>query len=241
MRCLRRGINSRRRSALCLIVVVSFIVALACIIAGCSPIGSDSGAQQDSGGIATGSPYPSEPHPPDESPPIGDAQTSKPPNTTPGSPDSGGNSPNDDTDPLLTLPYTFTAVDLYGNAVTERTLGEKEVFFIHYWGTWCPPCISEMPDIGEVAQEYGDRVGFIGLLDDYASNLEGAIKIAESSGIPSSFIMVDANEPSVRPLLELVQSGYVPTTTLIHRGEIDGPYIGAYGKAYAELIEALLP
>ena len=140
----------------------------------------------------------------------------------------------------MVFPYSFTARDLYGNAVNERTLGEKKVFFVHLWGTWCPPCLYEMPDLARIAQEYGDRVGFIGLLDDYDSNLNGAISIVESYGIPNSFIMVDAYEPSVRPLLDLVTTGYVPTTVFLVLGEVDGPYIGAYGDGYIEIIERLL-
>ena len=99
-----------------------------------------------------------------------------PPNTA----GSGSGSGEIDTPPVVVpgsssgfiFPYQFAAMDLYGNPIDERTLGEKEVYFVQYWGTWCPPCVGEMPELAELAYMYGDRVGFIGLDDDYKSNID---------------------------------------------------------------------
>ena len=138
------------------------------------------------------------------------------------------------------FPYSFSTQDLYGNTVTEASLGEKEVFFVHYWATWCPPCVSEMPDLAKVAERYGDRVGFIALLDDFSSAKATAIRLTESSGV--SFINVDANHSEFRTLLRLVQSGYVPTTVLIDRdGRVIGEQIiGAHGSGYGRFIDNAL-
>ena len=138
------------------------------------------------------------------------------------------------------FPYAFTAEDLYGKTVTEKSLGEKEVFFIHYFATWCPPCIREMPDLATIAKRYGDRVGFIALLDDYKDNKAAAIRLAENAGIP--FIMVDAGHSNFRTLRQMVQSGYVPTTILIGRDGkvIGGQIVGAYGLGYANFIDRAL-
>lgn len=37
-------------------------------------------------------------------------------------------------------------VDLNGNEVSESYLLEKPVF-VHFWATWCRPCIKEMPGL----------------------------------------------------------------------------------------------
>jgi len=138
------------------------------------------------------------------------------------------------------FPYVFSAEDIYGKRVTEKTLGEKEIFFVHYFATWCPPCVREMPDLAAIAKKYGDRVGFIGLLDDYAENKAAAIRLAENSGVP--FFMVDAEHSDFRNLLKMVQSGYVPTTILIGKdGKVIGEQIvGAYGLKYANYIDKAL-
>ena len=140
----------------------------------------------------------------------------------------------------ISFPYQFSAVDLYGNAVTDGTLGEKEVFLVHLWATWCPPCIVEMPDFPELMDMYGDRVGFIALLTDYDTNLSGAINIVQSSGISDSFIMINAYEQSVEPLLALLESGFVPTTVLISKHGISEQIVGAHGMGYAAFIDELL-
>ena len=163
-------------------------------------------------------------------------------------PDSGAGSTSEDTPPVIApepsprfiFPYWFTAMDLYGNPVNERTLGEREVFFVQYWGTWCPPCVGEMPELAELARMYGNRVGFIALLDDYDSNLDRAIQIVESSGIPNRFIMIDAHEPSASQILNLLKSGYVPTTVLISTDGVGEQLIGSYGLGFAREIDKLL-
>ena len=42
---------------------------------------------------------------------------------------------------------------------------------VNVWGAWCPPCRAEAPALGEVSEEYGERVQFLGIdiLDDRAS------------------------------------------------------------------------
>jgi len=138
------------------------------------------------------------------------------------------------------FPFAFSVEDIYGRRVTEKSLGEKEIFFVHYLATWCPPCVREIPDLATIAKKYGDRVGFIGLLDDYDTNKAAAIRLVENAGIP--FIMVDADHNDFRNLLRMVQSGYVPTTILIGRdGKIIGNQIvGAYGLGYANFIDRAL-
>ena len=140
------------------------------------------------------------------------------------------------------FPYVFAAEDLYGNPVTEKALGEKRLFFVHYWATWCPPCVAEMPDLAGLAKDYRNDVGFLALLGDYDSNIDGAKKITESAGVPDSFIMVDANLPDFEELLSMVSSGYVPTTVILGtNGDMVGSQlIGAYGTGYAELLDILL-
>ncbi|MDR0494260.1 MAG: TlpA family protein disulfide reductase [Treponema sp.] len=140
----------------------------------------------------------------------------------------------------FTFPYAFTALNLNGTEVTEKSLGEKELFVVHYWATWCGPCVREMPDLAAIVQKYGDRVGFIALLDDYHDNRSAAIRITEKAGV--SFAMVDARHKDFRKLLQMLQSGYVPTTVLIGKnGKIAGEQIiGAYGKGYGGFIDKAL-
>jgi thiol-disulfide isomerase/thioredoxin len=139
------------------------------------------------------------------------------------------------------FPFSFDIEDIYGNLVTTESMGEKQLFFVHLWATWCSPCIAELPDLAVVAGEYADRVGFIGLLDDFDSNPDGAKNLIDSSNKPESFITVDARLPELEDLLDLLKTGYVPTTVIFTAdGTMFEPLIGAYGYGYAAVLDAIL-
>jgi len=173
-----------------------------------------------------------------------------PPSVTPESPPVLPDPPVIATDPptvapdppsnVSYFPVKFSTLDLSGNTVTEESLGKKEIFFVHYWATWCPPCIREMPELGEIVQKYSDRVGFIGLLDDYDTSRDIAVEIKNASG--ASFLNVDAYIDEFRGLTRLLDSGYVPTTVIIdsNGNMIGDQIIGAYGLGYAQFIESAL-
>ena len=138
------------------------------------------------------------------------------------------------------FPYAFSAKDLYENDVTEESLGEKEIFFVHFWATWCAPCLVEMPEIAAIAKKYDNRVGFIALLYDYKDNRQGAVNIIESAG--AAFTMIDADTEGLEDVLAMLKTGYVPTTIILDRnGEVIGEaIIGAYGSQYSQFLDSAL-
>ena len=133
--------------------------------------------------------------------------------------------------------FAFTAADIYGNQITEQSLGEKEVFFVYLWATWCPPCLESMPKLASLSNEYKDRVGFLGLVSDFDSNASGAVNIVESAKLPNSFFMIDANDPSVAALKDRVATGYVPAPALV---TVSGEVINISGEDYAKKLDEIL-
>ena len=75
----------------------------------------------------------------------------------------------------VTVFEDFTAQDLDGNPVDESIFADCDVTMINLWGTFCGPCLQEMPDLGEISDEYADK-GFqiVGICTD-AVNLDGEI------------------------------------------------------------------
>lgn len=82
---------------------------------------------------------------------------------------------------------SFTATDLNGNTVTESIFSEKDLTVVNIWGTFCGPCVGEMPELGTWAQEMPDNVQLIGLVIDVAGEEDTehrdlAVSIMEKAG-----------------------------------------------------------
>ncbi|MCL1877601.1 MAG: TlpA family protein disulfide reductase [Defluviitaleaceae bacterium] len=128
--------------------------------------------------------------------------------------------PDEEPEIVGAFPFSFSAEDLYGNEVTEADLGDKEVFFVYLWATWCFSCVQGMPGLAELSGEFGDRVGFITLLSDF-DNAANAAVIKQDAG--ADFITVSANHDDFADLLPLLQSGFVPTSIIL---DLNGDVIG---------------
>ena len=81
---------------------------------------------------------------------------------------------------------SFAAVDTDGNIVDQSILKDCKLTMINVWGTFCGPCIREMPDLAALNAKYADR-GFqiIGIPIDVVDNNLNKIpdKIAEMNEI----------------------------------------------------------
>lgn len=60
----------------------------------------------------------------------------------------------------------FQTVDVAGNTVTQDIFKGKKITVINIWGTFCPPCIEEMPELGKWAREMPQEAQIIGLVCD---------------------------------------------------------------------------
>lgn len=113
----------------------------------------------------------------------------------------------------------FETTDIYGEAVDQNLIQDAKLTFINIWGTYCPPCIEEMPDLGKLAEEYKGRVQFVGLVVD-ANNGESvdqsvvdlAKQIVEQSGA-GTYKHVIAPTSWVSGFLGSVQ--FVPTSFFV--------------------------
>jgi len=138
------------------------------------------------------------------------------------------------------FPFSFTAEDIYGNTVTEASLGEHELFFVHYWATWCGPCIAEMPDLAQLEKDYGDRVGFLVLLGDF-DNKSGAIDIYNNHGFPdieNSITVCGTTFDDQHEIMKMMNIMYIPTTIIIDAdGNMLEHLIGSQFENYAKYLD----
>lgn len=58
-------------------------------------------------------------------------------------------------------------VDLDGKSIRSEILQRADITMINVWGTFCGPCIREMPDLGELSREYdGQKFQIVGVVVD---------------------------------------------------------------------------
>lgn len=141
----------------------------------------------------------------------------------------------------------FTAQDLDGNTITESVLEGKKVTMLNVWATYCGPCIREMPELGELAEEYAeDGVQIIGLPVDIL-NSDGSVNAQLLSDAQDIIETTGANYLHLVPsedLYELINSAYaVPTTFFFDENgnQLGKSYVGAKDKEeWAAILEDLL-
>ena len=131
--------------------------------------------------------------------------------------------------------YTVKDLELNDVALADY-IKDNKVTMINFWGTFCGPCLSEMPDLGEIERRYKDK-GFeiVGLTTDVAdlegnydeSTIEDARAIIEDTGITYPILVAPAQ------LMVDIGLQYVPTTYFLDsEGNVLGsPEIGSKTSA----------
>ncbi|MBQ9764839.1 MAG: TlpA family protein disulfide reductase [Lachnospiraceae bacterium] len=138
----------------------------------------------------------------------------------------------------------FESTNLDGEKVTSDCFTNSKLTMINVWGTYCSPCLGEMPDLGEIANEY-DKADFqlIGVVCDVE---EGASKeqvdyvksLVEKTKANYTHLLL--SESLLNKLVSAVY--YVPTTFFFNQdGELIGYVESAYRKdVWKDIIDGLL-
>lgn len=139
---------------------------------------------------------------------------------------------------------TFEARDLEGNTVSEAVFTESKLTMVNVWATYCNPCLSEMPGLGELAGEYdADEFQIIGIISDVQEGAdtdatEYASSLVTQTGAAYTHLLL--NESLFRSMLSGVSA--VPTTFFVDgKGEVLDTVVGAMDKeSWKEKINGLL-
>jgi len=126
--------------------------------------------------------------------------------------------------------------DIDGNAWDFENYKGKQPLMINFWGTWCPPCRHEMPDLKKIYDEYKPQgLEIIGIA---VNDTPGKVKAyTEKGGYDWVMLMVSREAAKYFKL-----GAGVPTTIFIDRdGNETGRYVGMrtyndFKKAVDEII-----
>ena len=137
---------------------------------------------------------------------------------------------------------SFETRDLEGNVVDSAELfSENKVTMINLWGTFCPPCIKEMPDLEEINNSYSEKgAEIVGVVIDVPADDDGLLgeaeKIVEETGVTYRSLRAWDGLESAFP------TSVVPTTFFVDsRGRILGePVYGAMIEEYKSRLDQYL-
>ena len=133
-----------------------------------------------------------------------------------------------------------SAKTIKGEPVTKEIFAAKKITVVNIWGTFCPPCIAEMPELGEMARSMPAGAQIIGLVCDaseQSQQIQKALQITKEAGADFVNIVPDEN---LMKFMENVEA--VPTTIFVNsRGEVVGKaVIGANVGEYKSELARLL-
>lgn len=152
--------------------------------------------------------------------------------------------PSGSEEAALPGPVEFEAQTLNGTSLSSDLFSESRITMVNVWATYCNPCLSEMPGLGELASAYdsGD-FQLIGIISDVMEGadektLQKAADLVAQTGADYPHLLL--NESLYTSLLTDVSA--VPTTFFVDQdGQILDTVVGAMEKsAWEEKIHALL-
>ncbi len=143
----------------------------------------------------------------------------------------------------------FQAETLDGQQLDQNVFKGAKLTMVNLWATWCNPCVKELPDLAELADEVADMdVQILGIVHDVYNSendgvdeelLELARTIVERTNVKFPTIIPDKNLMS--GLLKNVQG--FPTTWFVDaQGNIVGdPVLGSNSKdTWLEILQERL-
>ncbi|MCB6201896.1 TlpA family protein disulfide reductase [Extibacter muris] len=136
---------------------------------------------------------------------------------------------------------TFESETLEGEAVSDDIFSKADLTMVNIWGTFCGPCIREMPDLGELSREYAEKgVQIVGLVSDVGeAKNEKAEEIVSTT--KADYTHIIASQDLMSGILSSVN--VVPTTIFVDKdgNQVGEVYSGARDKAeWAGIIDKLL-
>ena len=120
----------------------------------------------------------------------------------------------------------FSSKTLDGSPVNSAVFAGKKLTMINLWATWCPPCVHEMPDLGNLARSMPEGTQLMGILLD--ADDAGAIQKAQA-------ILAKSNADFLQVCLSNDMNSFmrgvsaIPTTIFVDSGGriVGDPVVGA--------------
>ncbi len=139
--------------------------------------------------------------------------------------------PTTETEKVSKNKLEFSTVTLDGNEIDSSIIEENKLTMVNIWGTFCQPCIDEMPDLQSLYEEVKeDEVNLIGIIADTPDKEieELAKRIVSTKGVNYTNLIPD--ELIISNVLNNISA--VPTTLFVDQAGniISDLVVGARSK-----------
>lgn len=136
----------------------------------------------------------------------------------------------------------FKTTDINGNEITEKIFADKDITMVNVWGTFCGPCINEMPELQKIYESLPENANMIGIMADVPEGMKDGVDnakyIAEQTGVKYTNLTLSDS------LASFARRFYaVPSTIFVDKdGNIIGDLVmGANIDAYVENLQKAIP
>lgn len=138
----------------------------------------------------------------------------------------------------------FQGLDMEGNEISSDIFSQSKLTMINVWATYCNPCLSEMPELAQLPDEYAtEDFQLIGIISDVMEGadqktMEQAEGLIEQTGADYPHLLM--NLSVYQALMTDVRA--VPTTFFLDsEGNLLDTVVGAMDKdSWKEKIDGLL-
>lgn len=101
-----------------------------------------------------------------------------------------------------------------------------KVVLLHFWATWCPPCLREMPSLDELQEKFSeskDDIVVLTLSFDRSGKIDRIEEFFSKNNIHNLKIYIDEQEK----LAQALNTFALPSTFIVSKsGKIIGKYSG---------------
>ena len=142
----------------------------------------------------------------------------------------------------------FSAKDINNKNISSDIFNDAQVTMINIWGTFCGPCIKEMPDLSLLSKKYDEqKFQIIGIVIDAVNRkglpdskqMDAAKKIVKQTGADYIHIV-----PDTKLLNGILQNVFaVPTTIFVDKNgnQVGETYTGSRSLAdWQKIVDSLI-
>jgi thiol-disulfide isomerase/thioredoxin len=133
---------------------------------------------------------------------------------------------------------TLTDADAFGAQLQALQADGKPVV-LHFFATWCGPCVKEAPLLKRAFKEATERGATVALFSlDETKDQPKVRRFLTRVGAYPTWLLTAADPEPIAALLDPVWSGGLPATFVFQRGKKLKTFLGPLKRSKA-LIEAL--